>query len=121
MGITNTADAIGTIEILNQRVYALDPDTPDPYLEAVVEPGRYPLYEYAGAKFWMMDGTLNMGGVQRMGDGMMIVAAGGADVHSDIPVRFPSKRYGPDEWDDLLSHSVCTEGHPGQRLRVSLH
>jgi hypothetical protein len=119
MGI-ETGTTIGTVEILIQRVYALDPDTPDPHLEAVVEAGTYPLYDCGGAKFWLMEGTINMGGVQRMGDGMFIAAAGGADVHSDIPVRFPSKRFGPDEWAALLDHTVCREGHPSQRMRVTL-
>jgi hypothetical protein len=107
---------IGSVEVLRTRTYPLDAYATGERTEAVVEPGVYPLYERGGSKFWLMDGTINLGGMQSLGDGLIVATAG--DIKSDIPVRFPSRSFGPDEWDKLVTSATCSEGDPEQRLRI---
>ena len=110
---------IGSIEILRTRVYNLDPECRgDLCTTVVVDPGAYDLYCDGISTYWMMRGHLNMRGSWRMGDGLFGLHS--SDEPSDIEVTFPSRRFGPDEWADLLSSPECTEGHDGQRLRISL-
>lgn len=113
------AEQIGEIEILARRVYRLDAEATDPHATTVVvEPGRYPIYRDGFSTFWSMQGNLNRSGFWRMGDGMFGVHAG--DEPSDIEVTFPSKRFGEDEWAELLAGPEFAEGQSTQRLRVHL-
>lgn len=110
---------IGTVEILRQRIYNLDAESHDEMATTViVEPGVYDLYSDGMATFWMMRGHINRRGVERLGDGLFAMRSG--DTPSDIEVVFPSKRFGPNEWADLLAEPSFTEGHAEQRLRVTL-
>lgn len=110
---------IGQIEILRLRVYSLDAECHCPAASSVVvEPGQYPLYSDGLSTFWVMSGKLNMRGPWRMGDGMFGMR--GADFPSEIEVTFPSRRFGPDEWADLLATPEFTDGDEVQRIRVTL-
>lgn len=109
---------IGTLEPLRERIYPLDPlsDLDHPHTEVVVVPGQqFPVYTDGFSVFWMMNGVINIGRIQRMGDGMFRMQT--CDVMSTVEVLFPSKTYGPDEWIDLLAHRTYTDGDPEQRMR----
>jgi hypothetical protein len=110
------AKKIGTVEILRSRVYDLDPESRGSGTTAVVEPGTFPLYQHGLAHFWLMTGELYAGGVNRQGDGLIVMQRG--DEAIGVTVTFPSRRHGPDEFAELLDHNVCREGHPDQRLRI---
>jgi hypothetical protein len=108
---------IGTIELLRLRVYPLDAESHDSLRsEVVVEPGEYDVYSDGLTTFWMMRGKLNQRGAWRMGDGMFTLNPN--DDPADIEVVFPSRRFGPDEWADLIAGPEFAEG-PEQRLRLS--
>jgi hypothetical protein len=110
---------IGTVEILRARTYPLDVEAHDDIRSTViVEPGVFDLFSDGMTTFWMMRGQLNERGPWRLGDGMFSMSGG--DRPSGIEVVFPSKRFGPDEWAELLTEPNFTEGHPEQRLRVTL-
>jgi hypothetical protein len=111
--VNNECKEVGTVEILTERIYQIDPDTSQA-TTAVVEPGVYPLYEYGEAKFWVMEGFLNLA-LAKAGDGLFIMHGG--DVKSNVPVRFPSRSYGPEQWQALLEDEVCQPG-PEQRLKI---
>ena len=93
---------IGTVRITRPRIYPLDPLTPDrfPGSSVVVEPGEYPVYETGFTRYWRMTGVLDEN-YQRLGDGMF--ASAGGDVRSDDDVVFYSRRFGPDEWTQLMT------------------
>lgn len=116
-GAVMKAQQIGTVEVLHARIYDLDPERGVPGSTAIVEPGTYPLYRHGLAHFWLMRGELNGGGVNRQGDGLIVMQHG--DEPIGVEVVFPSRRLGPDEFADLLAHDVCREGHPDQRLRIA--
>lgn len=108
---------IGTVEILRPRVYSLDAESNDDLRSTViVEPGSYDLYRDGMTTFWLMHGQLNRRGTWRLGDGSFSLES--SDSPSGIEVVFPSKRFGPDEWTDLLAGPEFADG-PEQRLRVS--
>lgn len=98
---------IGVVEVTRRRVYPLDPvapryDEPDysPLkTEVVVEPGEYPVYEDGISRYWRMTGFLNHG-LHQIGDGM--IAFHGGDDPSDDDAIVYSRRYGPDEWAELM-------------------
>lgn len=94
-------EQIGTVQITRTRIYRLDPWQPEdmPGADVVVEPGEYPVYRDGLSHYWRMTGVLNHRHY-RMGDGMFAINQG--DERSDDDVVFYSKRYGPDEWTDLL-------------------
>jgi hypothetical protein len=115
----STPTRIGTVEILRQRIYSLDAESHDDTRSTViVEPGTFDLFSNGLTTWWMMRGQLNERGPWRLGDGMF--SMGGGDRLSGIEVVFPSKRFGPDEWAELLAETTFTEGHPDQRVRVML-
>ena len=93
---------IGTVRVTRQRIYQLDPQASGMGLAAtvIVEPGEYPLYLDGFTRYWRMTGVLNHRSV-RLGDGMFTMNS--ADVPSEDDVVFYSRRYGPDEWADLLA------------------
>lgn len=103
---------VGTVRVLYTRVYGLTDRT-----EAVVEPGAYPLYSDGLSYFWMMDGVLNLGGMFAHGDGLFTI---GHDWRSNFKVRFPSKVFGRDEWEELLTDSQSQPGI-GQRLEIIIN
>src|SRR5688572_21662731 len=108
---------IGHVEILRIRVYAQDPEQPNGP-EVIVPPGRYPLYRDGADVFWRMRGRINKPAVVAMAGGMLAVRNG--DWPSGPVVEFSSKRFGPDEWADLLASPEFTEGDEAQRVRVSI-
>ena len=116
-----TVEQVGTVEILRARTYPLDPEAFEAQSEVIVEPGVFPLYCLNGMTYlWMMTGSLNMGGssIQRLGDGLMILGIG--DTPVDLAVTFPSRRFGEDELNALRDDDIAVEGHPQQRLRITL-
>lgn len=108
---------IGTVEILKPRVYPLDAESSEPQSWVWVEPGRFDLYREGLATFWMMRGKLNRQGLFREGDGLF--AAYGGDSPTEIEVVFPSRRFGPYEWAELLASPQFNEGE-AQRLCVTV-
>jgi hypothetical protein len=110
---------IGTIEILSSRIYALDPMMADEALatQVIVEPGIFPILSDGYTTLWMMTGHIN-GFHFRRGDGMFIMGRGG-DPLQGLEVTFPSRSYGPDEWQEFINHPVCNEGD-GQRIRINI-
>jgi len=110
---------IGTVEILRIRTYWLDGDSTEPIHEAIVKPGIYPLYSDGLKHFWLMTGTLSLGGFQRQGDGLITAHSG--DIVSNIEVVFPSRTLGPNEFKEILNDPVSTEDNIKQRLRITLN
>jgi hypothetical protein len=111
---------IGTVQILRTRIYTIDPEqdvTDILATSAVVEPGEYPVYRDRGATYWMLTGRVNKRGFERLGDGLFAIQPG--DEAGDEEVRFPSKRFGPSEFADLLAKPECVEG-PARRLVFTL-
>jgi hypothetical protein len=102
---------VGTVRITRLRVYRLDPMTlPDDVTAATVpvEPGEYPVYRDGISFYWRMTGVLNHRHY-RMGDGIYELNSG--DVLSEDDVVFYSRRYGPDEWNELLA-GLASEPEP---------
>ena len=93
---------IGTVQITRTRIYQLDPWALERWNPAtvVVEPGEYPVFLDGFTRYWRMTGVLNHRSA-RLGDGMFTMHEG--DVPSEDDVVFYSRRYGPDEWADLLA------------------
>ena len=110
---------IGHVEILRIRIFALDAEMAHEPLASsvIVEPGTYELYADGMTTFWMMRGKLNERGTWRLGDGLFGLFQ--TDLPSEIEVVFPSRRFGQDEWADLIAGPEFTEG-PDQRLRLLL-
>lgn len=100
---------IGTVTISRPRVYPLDPAALDSPATVVVPPGEYPVFQDGLSRYWRMTGTLNHQRFNRLGDGMFSASA--SDAPSDDDVVFYSRRYGPDEWAELLS-AVAAETNP---------
>lgn len=111
---------IGTFEIMRLRVYNLDAESLGDGLRTtvIVEPGRYDLCQDDMTTFVMLHGQINAGGSWRLGDGLFALNYG--DVPSGIEVTFPTKRWGPDEWAEMLAGPEFAEGSPDQRVRVHL-
>jgi hypothetical protein len=95
---------IGTVQITRTRIYNLDPNAPEDcgYVPAtvVVEPGEYPVYQDGLSRYWRMTGVLNQR-LNRLGDGLFTIAPG--DERGDDDVVFYSRRYGPDDWEELAA------------------
>jgi|SRR6185369_4190735 len=116
--MSDTVNRIGHVEILRTRIYPLDAESHDTLRsEVVVEPGQYDLYSDGLTTFWMMRGKLNQRGTWRMGDGLFGLFQ--TDLPSEIEVVFPSRRFGQDEWADLIAGPEFVDG-PDQRLRLLL-
>jgi len=111
---------VGTIETLSFRVYPLDAELgfTDLGSTVAVQPGVYDVVRDGLSTAWIMTGRLNRGGLYREGDGLFLVNQG--DQPSGIEVTVPSRRYGPDEWAEFLADPMCQEGHPEQRLRITM-
>jgi len=112
---------IGTVEILTRRIYHLDSAMAhEPNATTVVvEPGRYKLYRNGISIYWLMAGRINTGRVRRLGDGMLSMMPN--DEAGGPLVRFPSRTFGPDEWDKFrLTDPTAQDGHPDQRLKISM-
>lgn len=109
---------IGVVEILRDRVYALDPRTTDPLPTRVfVEAGEYAILSDGFTTFWKMRGHLTTNSIRR-GDGIFIMT--GDDSYVDIEVEFTSKFFGLDEWAEMRDDEIAREGHPEQRLSFKL-
>ncbi len=120
--MSNGFKQIGTVEILRDRIYSLDPYNREiTATEVVVPPGVYPLLSDGYSHLWMMTGKLN-GQLLRRGDGLMLgVKHANAMPLDGIVVTFPSKLFGPDDWKDLLDYPENREGHSDQRLRITIN
>ena len=111
---------VGTVEILRSRIYNIDPYNREiTATEAVVEEGHYPLMSDGYSHVWLMTGKLN-GQLLRRGDGLMVGQPGANAMPLNIIVTFPSKLFGPDDWKELREDPSCREGHPEQRLRITI-
>lgn len=112
---------VGTVEILRTRLYALDPFSRDEptATEAIVYEGSYPVMSDGYSHVFILKGVLN-GQFLRRGDGLFFAAKDANAIPTNIPVQFPSKLFGPDDWKELLEDQTATEGHPEQRLRITL-
>jgi hypothetical protein len=113
---------VGSVEILRSRIYNLDPYSREiTATEVVVDAGVYPLLSDGYSHVWVMTGKLN-GQFLRRGDGLMLAQTKG-DVNAiplNIPVQFPSKLFGPDQWKELLADPTAEEGGVAQRLRITI-
>lgn len=108
---------VGTVEILRMRIYNLDAACTDDFgTTVIVEPGIYPLYREVDVHFWLLTGQINKRGFYRLGDGLFTMQQ--SDEPNGVVVTFPSKRFGPSEWTNLMSEDAFAEGSPGQRVRV---
>ncbi len=114
-------EQVGTIEILRQRVYTLDPEMAhhETATTVVVEPGTFGLFSDGFTTRWLMTGRINTGRINRMGDGMF--AMSGHDAADGLGVVFPSRAFGIDEWANFCAEPAATDGHPDQRVRVRLN
>lgn len=113
-----TWERVGVVQILALRIYPLDPNGQQGPLSTsvAVEPGHYPVYRKFDAFCWVMDGRINER-MEKLGDGLFGI--GGGDSPTGLPVSFPSRTYGIDEFRELLADPVCQEG-PQQRLRFTV-
>lgn len=113
-------EVIGSVELLARRVYALDAATQRDALATgmVVEPGAYPVYRTGEAIYWVMTGRINARNIAKIGDGTFAMTS--SDEGVGPVLTFPSGRFAPDDFADLLAHPTCREGDPGQRLRFTL-
>lgn len=102
-------EQVGMVTLKVLRIYPLDPYTEDPLRTTViVQPGSYPLYRNElGGRLWLMDGHINKRGFFRLGDGVSEVYQ--SDVASEIPVTFPSRVFGPDEWLEMVASEWFVE------------
>lgn len=103
---------IGTVRILRDRVYALDPAAAllPSAADVIVPAGEYPVYQDGMSRYWRMTGVLNHRHY-RMGDGAFSMSD--RDERSDDDVVFYSQRFGPDEWAGLMEA-------PGPALEFSV-
>lgn len=116
--MTTEARQIGFVEILYPRGYRANPYGHDhAYID--VMPGKYPLFTENDEYWWEMVGVdhVQFEDVGEPGDGLFLVR-GGLETDPQVPVS--TKRFGPEEWDDLLTDPVFEEGNPMQRLRLHL-
>jgi len=116
-----TTRQVGTVEILADRIYPLDPyDTSPSRTEVMVTPGQYPVYRGGDGVFWVMIGRLNTFKpiVVQVTDSISVIS--GDDQPKGPPVTFPSRTFTDTEFQDLLTQPGCTEGDPEQRLRFTL-
>lgn len=110
---------IGTVEILVDRVYPIDPlhSGLGPSTEVIVPPGIYPVYRKGGSYSWAMRGRIN-GRSENLGGGLMVV--GGDDEPTGLEVQFPNRTFSSSEFEELL---VAPECQPGihRRLKFTLN
>lgn len=113
-------EQVGTVELLRERIYPLDPQTADHMLSTsvVVPAGIYPVYRDVMAYYWMMTGRINARGTPKIGDGIFSVVC--RDEATGPVVIFPSMRFGPRQFTTFMAEPTCIEDHPDQRLRFIL-
>ena len=103
---------VGTVEITRHRVYPIDPLAREQALrtDVLVEPGTYPVFCQRGMTYyWQMTGTID-GMHEQLGDGAFGIRGG--DVATPDEVVFYSRRFGADEWADILTKAA----QPGSAL-----
>ncbi len=109
---------VGTVEILRDRVYPLDPTSEGPLATSVyVEAGTWPLYQRHGVTRWLMTGRINERH-EKIGDGLFMFHSEN-DNPVGLEVRFPSRAYGPEQLAELMAEPLCQPG-PDQRLRFTI-
>lgn len=112
-----TWQPIGTVEILVDRVYPIDPNARETDRTTVWVPaGAYPVLRKADAIRWMMTGRLNER-LSKLGDGLFAIHD--ADVPTGPEVRFSSPTYGVEAFREFLSDPLSRPGD-SQRLRFSV-
>jgi hypothetical protein len=110
---------VGTVEILVTRVYPVDPRNHNSdRTEAIVPPGVFDLYRQIDAYFWVMRGEINLRGIHQLGHGIFL--GNPADEGSGITIEFPSDYFCDVEFRDCLAWPEFIEGHPRQRVRVTI-
>lgn len=113
---------VGTVELLAERVYPLDPraSVDDATVSTVaVPPGRYPLYRRGEARYWMMTGRLNIGPINQIGRDMFTL--GRPDTGVGPVVRFPSKLFWDGELEQMQADNpIYQDGSDSQRVRFLL-
>jgi hypothetical protein len=112
---------IGSVEIFKARTYRLDPMNRDPLIatQVIVMSGVYPLLSDGLTFVWMMKGNIDGNSIRR-GDGMFIMNPEADNPLEGFVVEFPSPLFGQDEWKEMLADPSATEGHPEQRLRITI-
>ena len=113
------AQAVGSVEILVDRVYPLDPECRcDGRRTVYVQAGSYPVYRDFDAYFWVMTGRINARGFFKIGDGMFAMISGDSPVGPEISVC--SKRFGVEDFAEFqATDPACVEG-PSRRLVFTL-
>lgn len=128
------ARQIGTVELLRARCYPRDWDDPSAG-EVVVEPGTYPLFrehdvigddDVQDAYWWVMPANVNDGGgvdispMWRDEHGATFSMQRKPDKIGEPVGEFRSKVFTLPEFAELRGHETATEGHPEQRLRITV-
>jgi hypothetical protein len=108
---------VGTVELLRHRVYKTEAG------DMFVEPGTYPVLRHPDEHLsFMLTGRLNHrtpGSFEVLEPGLLAVNSP-VDEQSGKPVEFPYGYWSPKQFADLQGWEGVLEGHPGQRLRISL-
>lgn len=110
---TTAWQEVGTVEILVDRVYPIDPlhSVLGPSTEVIVPPGVYPVYCNGGSYSWVMRGRINARS-EYFGGGLGVV--GGDDKPTGLEVQFPHRTLSSGEFNELLASPEC---QPGARHR----
>lgn len=111
---------IGQVEVLRTRIYRLDAHNSGSMIgtRVVVAEGTYPVLSDGFSTVMMLTGLVDGNSIRR-GDGVFIMQEGDAPLDG-LEVTFPSRVFDSDEWAELIAHPTAVEGHPDQRLRVTL-
>lgn len=123
-------EKIGEVFVMKAREYPQSQAFPD--VRVQVEPGTYPLFRTTtpgispenSLTFWVMTGRIvnyevdleRVSGAP--GDGLFLMHS-----HIELTDKMATawgKGFSPEEWDDFIQNeTVCQEGHPDQRLRIT--
>lgn len=110
-------EVLGTVTVLKQRIYPIDPTSNHPLrTEVVVEPGVFSVWRHYDTVRWYMRGRIS-GRNEKIGDGLFVM--GGGDKPGGPQVEFPSMIYGLEQFAEFLNDPICEDG-PDQRLRFAV-
>jgi hypothetical protein len=121
-------DRIGTVTTLLDRVYAVDPDDDIADPKTVVglfSPGDYPVYreQETGLVYWEAENAIpsvwSGFETERLGGGLFALIPPHHKPTGAPPVTVRSKKFTPEEFEELLADPGCTPG-PEQRLIFNL-